>query len=106
MTLIAPCKCGDIGRPFLYGHGEAKEEVAGPGATSEVYFTNFYGYVVECEKCGRTTEHFKTPDEAIDAWNRGEAKKPVYEELIKRIEDCLDWYKKTYEELKKKENRE
>ena len=101
MNLLNPCDCGDIGRPFLYGEGIARQELAGPDVSSELYFTSFSGYVVECENCGRTTEHFQTPDEAIDAWNRGEAKKPNFKELIDRIQNVLDWYKEQYEKTKR-----
>lgn len=69
MNLIKPCNCGDIGRPYLYGEGYARQEIAGPGTMSEIYFTEFDGYVVECPKCGQRTCHMETPDKAVDAWN-------------------------------------
>ena len=100
MNLIKPCKCGDIGRPYVYADGIARQELAGPDGKSELYFTTFSGYVVECENCGKATEHFQSPDEAIDAGNRGECKKPNFEELIDRIQTVLDWYKEQYKKIK------
>ena len=99
MNLIKPCECGDISRPFLYGDGFARQEVAGPGALSELYFTTFFGYVVECEKCGISTEHFQTPEEAVDAWNRGECKKPEFDEQMNKIKEHLNWFQLTYDQL-------
>lgn len=99
MTLIKPCKCGDISRPILHGDGFARQDVAGPGILSELYFTTFFGYVVECENCGLSTKRFPSSDEAIDAWNRGECEKLSFDEQMTKIHDHLEQWQAAYDQL-------
>ena len=104
MNLIKPCECGDISRPVLRGDGLAAQDVAGPGVRSDIYFTTFFGYVVECEKCGRSTKYHMTPDEAIDAWNRGEYEKPKFDEEMAKVKSCLDKWHMKYIQLTEDES--
>lgn len=62
---IAYCKCG--GKPCVFGEGLAREDYN--ETNKEFYFTDFYGYCVECDECGEGVYDFRAPERAIEAWN-------------------------------------
>lgn len=63
------CDCKTKEKPILYGNGIAKQYVKSKDEKSELFFTEFDGYAVECSECGAVTRYYRTPDEAVEAWN-------------------------------------
>ena len=64
------CDCKGWDGPILYGTGTARKYMEYKGDYQPICWDNFDGYVVECSHCGSITKYFKTPDEAVEAWNR------------------------------------
>lgn len=63
------CDCGMDDEPSLYGEGVARQYIEAKGEESCLYFTDFDGYVVECDECGAVTGCYKNPEKAVEAWN-------------------------------------
>lgn len=65
------CKCGTEEKPRLYGEGFARQYLTERVLVREpIRFSQFDGYVVECENCLAVTRHYAKPEDAVDAWNK------------------------------------
>lgn len=68
------CECMIEDKPILYGTGTAKRYMEYKNDYQPICWNDFEGYVVECQGCNSITEHFNTPDEAVEAWNNHKLK--------------------------------
>ena len=65
-----PINCPVCGEPAeIFGEGVAKAIYDEHGNRTEVYFTEFDGYAVQCSNCFERTVFFNTIDEAVQNWN-------------------------------------
>lgn len=66
---MRPCPhCG--GTPSLYGEGLGKIVFEDEW---HFYFTDFDGYIVQCEDCEKITKHHADPKDAVEEWNTDES---------------------------------
>ena len=86
---LKPCTCGDCSRPEVYKQGFATQRIAAPTVESEIYFSFPAGYVVRCDNCMTHTDFFKTPEEAVQAWNDGKGFKEDLRDALNRASDIL-----------------
>lgn len=66
---LNPCsKCGGKGRLYDFEHKYS------PSSRSVKFLISAHDFstAAECINCGRYTEHFNTPIDAINCWNKGE----------------------------------
>ena len=75
------CNCGTRENPLLYGQGIAKQYINENGEKTDMCFSDFDGYVVECSECGAITRFARTPEKAVELWNK--------EDLEYAGESCL-----------------
>ena len=63
------CDCKAKDKAVLYCTGVAKQYVISKEEEDNLFFTEFDGYLVECEECGSITDYYSTPEKAVEAWN-------------------------------------
>lgn len=95
---LKPCSCNAISRPEVFKEGMARQRIVTPYVESEVFFIWESGYVVRCPKCSAATGYFKTPEEAVNAWNNDNIPIKSFKQLIHAADEGI---KMITEELKK-----
>lgn len=71
----------------IIGEGVAKAKYDEHGNKTEMYFTEFDGYSVQCTNCFEQTFFFNTIEEAVQNWNDPSSHDDTIDKLFK---ECIN----------------